>query len=196
MSSNSTPKGRLLIITAPSGAGKTTVVHYLLREFDQQLAFSVSATTRPARSGEVDGVDYYFMTPKEFEAAIEQDQFAEWEEVYAGRKYGTLKSEIERLWSMEKTIVFDLEVVGATRLKKMYPEESLAVFIQPPSPDILFERLRNRATEDEDSLKARIERASLELSYADTFDLVLVNDKLENTLNDARQIVLDFLSLS
>lgn len=196
MSSNSISKGRLLIITAPSGAGKTTVVHHLLREFDQQLAFSVSATTRPPRPGEIDGVDYYFITPEEFDAAIAQDQFAEWEEVYAGRKYGTLKSEIERLWSMGQTIVFDLEVVGATKLKKMYPEESLAVFVQPPSSDILFERLRNRATEDAESLNARIERASLELSYANSFDLILVNDELENTLQDARQIVLDFLSLN
>ncbi|MEL6392452.1 MAG: guanylate kinase [Bacteroidota bacterium] len=192
MSSNANPKGSLLIITAPSGAGKTTVVHHLLKQFDE-LAFSVSATTRPARPGEVDGKDYYFMSTDEFDQALEADKFAEWQEVYPGRRYGTLKSEIERLWSLGKTIVFDLEVIGATNLKNLYPEESLAIFIQAPSPEILFERLRNRATEDEESLRVRIERATLELSYADKFDIVLVNDQLEQTLRKAERIVSEFL---
>ncbi|MEM6877157.1 MAG: guanylate kinase [Bacteroidota bacterium] len=192
MSSNANPKGSLLIITAPSGAGKTTVVHHLLKQFDE-LAFSVSATTRPARPGEVDGKDYYFMSTDEFDQALEADKFAEWQEVYPGRRYGTLKSEIERLWSLGKTIVFDLEVIGATNLKNLYPEESLAIFIQAPSPEILFERLRNRATEDEESLRVRIERATLELSYADKFDIVLVNDRLEQTLRKAERIVSEFL---
>ncbi|MEM6395228.1 MAG: guanylate kinase [Bacteroidota bacterium] len=192
MSSDTPATGRLLIFTAPSGAGKTTIVHHLLDRFPQ-LAFSVSATTRPPRPGEVNGEDYYFLSQQEFDQAIANDHFAEWEEVYPGRRYGTLKSEIERLWQLDKIIIFDIEVKGATNLKKAFPENSLAVFVQPPSPDILFERLRKRATEDKESLRVRIARAALELTYAESFDHIMVNDDLETTLQDAEEIVAGIL---
>ncbi|MEM7573983.1 MAG: guanylate kinase [Bacteroidota bacterium] len=189
MSSKPSPKaGKLLIVTAPSGAGKTTIVQHLLEQFDE-LAFSVSATTRPPRPGEEHGVDYYFLSPEAFKAAIAADEFVEWEEVYPGRCYGTLKAEIDRLWAAGKTVVFDVEVVGATNLKKFYPKNSLSVFVQPPSPEILFERLRNRNTENEESLRVRIARATEELAYAENFDTVLVNDDLALALAEARGMV-------
>lgn len=189
MSSKPSQKaGKLLIVTAPSGAGKTTIVQHLLEQFDE-LAFSVSATTRPPRPGEEHGVDYYFLSQEAFKAAVAADEFVEWEEVYPGRCYGTLKAEINRLWAANKTVVFDVEVVGATNLKKFYPEDSLSVFVQPPSPEILFERLRNRNTENEESLRVRIARATEELAYAENFDTVLVNDDLALALAEARGMV-------
>lgn len=187
-----TPIGKILIFTAPSGAGKTTVVRHLLRHFPQ-LGFSVSATTRPPRPGETDGIDYHFLEPEDFAIRIANGEFVEYEEVYPGRFYGTLYSEVERIWALGKTIVFDIEVKGATNLKKFYPENSLAVFVAPPSKEILFERLRNRSTEDEASLKARFDRSAEELSYADDFDRILVNDVLKATLDEAEVLTANFL---
>lgn len=195
MSSDPTSKktGKILIFTAPSGAGKTTVVRHLM-DFFPQLGFSVSATTRSPRPGEINGKDYHFLSQEDFAQKIEAGAFVEWEEVYPGKFYGTLHSEIERLWAEDKTIVFDIEVKGATNLKKFYPENSLAVFVSPPSKEVLFERLRNRSTEDDASLQARFNRSAEELKYANSFDHILVNDILADTLNEAKVITALFLS--
>lgn len=185
---------KLLIFTAPSGAGKTTIVKHLLKKY-KELAFSVSATSRSARPGEVHGKDYYFLSPEEFRSKTEAGDFLEWEEVYDDQFYGTLHSEIERLWAMNKCVVFDIEVKGATNIKKMYPEESCAVFVKPPSPEILFARLRGRKTETEDSLKKRIARAAEELTYENSFDTVLLNDDLDVAFLEAEDIVKRHLGL-
>jgi guanylate kinase len=182
-----TPTGKLLIFTAPSGAGKTTIVRHLLKHYSQ-LAFSISATNRPMRTGEEDGKAYYFLSDEEFRARIAAGDFVEYEEVYPGRFYGTLRSELHRLWSQDMVIVFDIEVKGATNLKKFYPEQSTAVFVNPPSPEILYQRLRDRNTESEADLKVRIARAGEELAYVNTFDLVLTNDDLKTALAEAEKI--------
>ena len=182
-----TPTGNLLIFTAPSGAGKTTIVRHLLKHYDQ-LAFSVSATNRPMRAGEEDGKAYYFLSDEEFRARIDAGDFVEYEEVYPGRFYGTLHSELHRLWSEDKVIVFDIEVKGATNLKMFYPDQSTVVFVNPPSPEILYQRLRDRNTESEADLKVRIARAAEELAYVETFDRVLTNDDLKTALAEAEEI--------
>lgn len=186
--------GKLIIFTAPSGAGKTTIVRHLLRKYPQ-LAFSVSATTRDRRPGEIDGRDYYFLTPDSFQKRVEEGAFAEWEEVYPGRFYGTLHSELDRLWGEGKTIVFDIEVKGATNLKEAYPDRSLAIFVKPPSPDVLFARLRSRNTETEESLRDRIARAAEELEFENNFDRIIVNDALADTLQAAEAVVEEFAGL-
>lgn len=187
-----TPNGKLLIFTAPSGAGKTTIVRHLLKNFDE-LAFSVSATNRPIRPGEIDGESYHFLTTAEFESKITTGEFVEYEEVYPGRMYGTLRSEIERLWALGKIVVFDIEVKGATNLKRLYPDNSVAVFVNPPSPEILFRRLRDRNTESEADLEVRIARAAMELGFVDSFDRVLLNDDLDTALREAEVMVREVL---
>ena len=186
------PRGKLLIFTAPSGAGKTTIVHHLLDRFPQ-LAFSVSATTRPPRPSEVDGRDYHFLTPEEFSRRVAAGEFIEYEEVYPGRFYGTLHSEVHRIWKDGKCVVFDIEVKGATTIKRHYPQDSLAVFVAPPDEETLFQRLRDRSTEDADSLRVRIARAGEELTYREQFDRVLVNDDLPRALREAEGLAGDFL---
>ena len=185
----------MLIFTAPSGAGKTTIVRHLLKTFPE-LAFSISATTRKMRPHEQDGRDYYFITPEAFQEKIDAEAFVEWEEVYKDLYYGTLHSEIDRLWQAGKHIIFDIEVKGATNIKKAYPDESLVVFVKPPSEEILFNRLRQRQTEDPDSLAKRIARAAEELTYERTFDYVLLNDDLNTALAEAEQVTRDFLGLT
>lgn len=185
---------KLIIITAPSGAGKTTIVQHLLASFDE-LAFSVSATTRARRPHEKEGEDYYFLSPTTFRDCIQNEKFIEWEEVYENQYYGTLRSEVDRLWSEGKHIIFDIEVKGALNIKKHYPEDSLSIFVQPPSPEILFERLRNRNTESEESLRKRIDRAAFELSCANMFDTILVNDVLSDALAEAEALVTDFIGI-
>lgn len=184
----------MLIFTAPSGAGKTTIVRHLLDKFPQ-LAFSVSATTRSKRDHEVHGHDYYFLTAENFRKKIEHKAFAEWEEVYDNCFYGTLNSEIERLWAAGLHIVFDIDVKGAVNLKESYPEEAFAIFVKPPSPEVLFARLRNRKTETEESLRKRIARATEELTYEDRFDYVLLNDELETAFSQAEHIVKKVLDI-
>lgn len=184
---------KMLLFAAPSGSGKTTIVHHLLDTFDT-LAFSVSATTRPRRNGEVDGQDYYFITTEDFRERIRQNAFVEWEEVYEGQYYGTLKSEIERLWQDGRNIIFDIDVEGAVNIKRQYPKEALSIFIKPPSVEVLADRLRSRQTESEESLQKRIEKAVKELDYENKFDLILVNDVLEDALTQAEQIVRDFIN--
>jgi guanylate kinase len=183
---------KLIIVTAPSGAGKTTIVHHLLRTFPE-LAFSVSATNRACRAHEIDGADYYFLSTDDFKRKVTEGAFLEYEEVYDNQYYGTLKSEVERLWSLGKCIIFDVDVKGAKNIKNAYPEESLAIFIKPPSKEILFDRLKKRKTETDESLKKRIARATEELTYEDRFDLVVVNDVLERAFNEAETAVRDFI---
>lgn len=184
-------EGKMLIFTAPSGAGKTTIVRHLLKQYDF-LDFSVSATTRDRRAHEEDGKDYYFLSKEEFNKRVEADEFVEWEEVYEDR-YGTLKSEVERVWASGRHVVFDIEVKGATNIKHLYGDRCKAIFIKPPSLEILIERLKNRNTESASSLKKRIARVKREMTYQDTFDEVLVNDLLDVTLKEAEFFVETFI---
>lgn len=184
---------KLLIFTAPSGAGKTTIVRHLLDKYDQ-LAFSVSATTREMRSYEKEGVDYYFLSEDDFKQKIEAKEFAEWEEVYTGQYYGTLKSEIDRLIAAGKYIIFDIDVQGALRLKKNYGDRCLTVFVQPPGLEALIIRLKKRNTETLATLKKRVDKASKELAFAKQFDIILINDDLESALKNAEDIANSFLN--
>lgn len=182
----------IVIFTAPSGAGKTTIVRHLLDRFDK-LAFSVSATTRPRRPHEQHGRDYYFLSPEAFMERVARGDFIEWEEVYPGQYYGTLREELERLWDQGKDVLFDIDVKGAWKLKQAFPKQSLAVFVMPPSKEVLFQRLRSRHTESEESLRKRMARAAAELEWAPRFDHILINDRLEDALLQAEQIVSEFL---
>lgn len=183
---------KLIIFSAPSGSGKTTVVKHLLEKFPE-LAFSVSVTTRNKRPAEVDGKDYYFYTEKEFLQAIKNEDFLEYEEVYKGLFYGTLKSEVERLWAIGKTVIFDVDVIGGLNIKKFYEDKALAVFLRPPSVEILMERLKKRETEVEHQLNERVEKAKSELKYEQQFDEVIVNDVLSDTFAVTEKLVARFL---
>lgn len=179
---------KLIIVTAPSGAGKTTIVKHLIKTFDQ-LAFSVSATTRSRRANEVEGKDYYFMSVDKFRSLINELAFLEWEEVYDDQFYGTLKSEVERIWKSGNHVIFDIDVQGAMKLKKVYPEKTLTIFVKPPKPEVLETRLRARQSESEESLKKRIAKANFELTFEENFDVVLINDDLGTALKEAEWIV-------
>ncbi len=185
--------GKAIIFSAPSGSGKTTIVKHLLRTFDN-LAFSISATTRPRRKErEIDGSDYYFLTVDEFRAKIAKGDFVEWEEVYDGIYYGTLKSEIDRLWSMGKHVLFDVDVKGGLKLKEYFKEKALAVFVKVKEMKVLEERLRHRNTEPEEQIRKRLEKAAYEMGFAKDFDKILVSDVLEETLKQAEEMVREFL---
>ncbi|MGM5630400.1 guanylate kinase [Apibacter raozihei] len=186
-------EGKLIILSAPSGAGKTTIVQYLLSVIPE-LSFSISCTTRPKRENETDGKDYYFLTETEFREKIEGKEFIEFEEVYKNRFYGTLHTEIDRLWNQGKHVIFDIDVQGGLNLKKQFGDRALALFIAPPSLKELEERLRSRNTENEETLKMRIEKADQELSFANNFDHVIVNDNLEKAKNKAHKLITSFLS--
>lgn len=186
-------KGKLIIVSAPSGAGKTTLVKHLLNSFSQ-LEFSVSCATRKPRPNETNGKDYYFISVEDFRAKIDNDEFAEWEEVYEGSYYGTLKSEIERIREKGNSVIFDIDVMGGINLKNTYPDESLSVFIMPPSVDELEKRLRNRDTESEDKLQQRVNKAKKEIEMANHFDRIIVNDKLADSEIAIRKTITDFLS--
>lgn len=186
-------QGKLIIFSAPSGAGKTTIVHHLLRKFPDRIQFSISATTRQLRGAEVHGKDYYFISKEEFLHRIAQKDFVEFEEVYSGTFYGTLRSEIERIWQTGKHVIFDIDVEGGLHLKRKYGDDALAIFVQPPSLDVLIERLRGRGTDSELKLKERIAKASKELSYADKFDVILKNYELDEACANAEKLVLDFI---
>lgn len=187
--------GKLIVLTAPSGGGKTTVKHHLLKTYDQ-LGFSISVTTRAKRKNEVDGVDYYFKSIKEFEKLREADAFVEWEEVYEGLHYGTLKSEVDRLWKSRQHIVFDVDVNGAKDIKKLYGDRCLSIFIRPPSIQVVIDRLKARATETEVSLAKRIRRMETEMSLENEFDTILVNDLLSVALKEAEHLVESFLDIT
>lgn len=183
-------KKQLLILSSPSGGGKSTVARHLLKVFPQ-FKLSVSATTRKKRPGEVHGKDYYFLSKEEFQNAIENDELIEYEEIF-GNFYGTLKSEVEEKIKNGQQLLFDIDVKGALSLKKLFPEEALLVFLVPPSEEVLLERLRNRKTETDEQIRTRFERAQMEIDYSKKFDIVLVNDKLEDTLKQAEEIVKEF----
>jgi guanylate kinase len=185
--------GKVLIFSAPSGSGKSTIVQHLVK-LDLDLAFSISATSRKPRGGEVDGQEYHFISPEVFREKIESDDFLEWEEVYPGQFYGTLRSEVQRIWNLGLSAVFDIDVEGGMNLKKEFGEKALSVFIKPPSLHELERRLRSRATDDEAALKKRLGKAEIEMKYAPRFDYILVNDSLENALTEAENLVRDFLS--
>jgi guanylate kinase len=186
--------GKLVIFSAPSGSGKTTVVRHLLNT-NPDLQFSVSATTRKKRPKEIDGKDYYFLSQQEFESKLANGEFLEYEQVYDGLYYGTLKSEVERIWEQNKSVIFDVDVVGGLNIKKIYGKQALAVFLRPPSVEDLMERLKKRETEVEHELKQRINKATEELKYEKEFDIVLINNILAHTLKETESIVKYFLTV-
>lgn len=184
---------KVLIFSAPSGTGKTTIVRHLLDKYPF-LGFSVSATSRLPRGEEVDGHDYFFLDKTDFIKKVEAGDFVEYEEVYAGSFYGTLKSEVNRIWSAGKIVVFDIDVKGGVNLKKLYGHSALAVFVQPPSATVLRERLLARGTDSPDTIEKRVAKASEELTYSKYFDKVLVNENLDNCLKEAEKLVENFYS--
>jgi guanylate kinase len=185
-------QGKLIIFSAPSGAGKTTIVHHLLTKFPE-LSFSISATTRELRGAETHENDYYFISKEEFLHKVARQEFVEFEEVYNGTFYGTLRSEIERIWNEGKHVIFDIDVEGGIRLKRKYEEDALAIFVQPPSLDVLKERLSGRGTDSPEKLQERFIKAEKELLYADKFDVILKNYDLATACAEAEQLVGDFL---
>ncbi len=190
---NNIPTGKLIVFSAPSGSGKTTIVRELLKDTDFKLEFSVSATSRKKRPKEQDGKDYYFLSLESFKEKIKEDAFAEWEEVYVNQFYGTLKSEISRIRDKGNNVVFDIDVAGGISLKKIYTDNCLTVFIQPPSVAELEKRLRHRGTETDESLKKRLAKAEEEMSFAKYFDVIITNDVLQTAVEDARKILKKFL---
>ena len=184
---------KLIVISAPSGAGKTTIVRRIL-ELVPALEFSVSACSRPKRNGEINGKDYYFLGTEEFREKIRKKEFLEWEQVYEGQYYGTLVVEVERIWKKGRHVIFDVDVKGGLSIKKRFPERTLAVFIRPPSFEILEERLRKRSTESPENLKKRLEKAKYELGFAGQFDRVVINDDLDDAIEEVHSIILEFLA--
>lgn len=186
-------KGKCVIFSAPSGAGKTTIVHHLLAQ-NIGLEFSVSACSRDPRPNEIDGKDYYFLGVEKFKYKIKEDAFVEWEEVYKDNFYGTLKSEVERIWRNGHSVIFDVDVIGGLNLKKIFGENALAVFVEPPSVEELENRLRGRSTETEDKITQRLAKAREEISFSDKFDSILINDTLDTACAEAEVLVKKFLN--
>ena len=186
--------GKLIIFSAPSGAGKTTIVRRLLEKHSDKIAFSISASTRQPRGAEVNGVDYYFISKEDFLHKVAKHEFIEFEEVYSGTFYGTLRSEVERIWNEGKHVIFDIDVVGGLRLKSNFPEQALAIFVNPPSLEVLKERLTGRGTDSQEKLNERFAKAEHELSFADKFDVILQNNDLETACAEAEKLVIDFIN--
>ena len=185
--------GKLIVISAPSGAGKTSIVHHLLKNI-LELSFSVSACSREKRDNETHGKDYYFLGVEGFQNKIKEDAFLEWEEVYENQYYGTLKSEIERIWSEGKTVIFDVDVIGGLNIKKQYPEECLSLFIMPPSVDVLRERLSGRGSESEEKLEMRLAKAEQEISKNQEFDKVILNDDFGIACEETMEVITNFIN--
>jgi guanylate kinase len=186
--------GKLLVFSAPSGSGKTTIVKHLLQQPDLNLEFSISAATREPRGQEVDGKDYYFMSIEQFKKHIKAEDFIEWEEVYRDNFYGTLKTEVERIWAKGKNVIFDIDVAGGLRIKSKFPQETLAVFVKPPSVDELKRRLKERSTESDDKINMRIAKAHVELATAPQFDTIIKNYDLDVAKAEAYELVKNFVS--
>ena len=193
MSSKKSP-GKLIVFSAPSGSGKTTIVRHLLAQEEVNLEFSVSATSREKRGAEVDAKDYYFLSIDDFKQHIKADEFLEWEEVYRDNFYGTLKTEVERIWALGKHVIFDIDVSGGLRIKRKFPEETLAIFVKPPSIDALKIRLKKRQTETQDKINMRVAKASAELATAPLFDCIIENDILETAQKEAYDTVTKFIN--
>ena len=188
-------QGKLIVFSAPSGSGKTTIVRHLLKQKELNLEFSISATSREKRGKEAHGKDYYFLSFEDFKKKIKNDDFLEWEEVYRDNFYGTLKSEVERIWALGKHVIFDIDVSGGLRIKRKYPEQTLAIFVKPPSIDELKIRLKRRKTESADKINMRVAKASAELATAPLFDAIVVNDDLEKALSESYKLVSNFLGI-
>jgi guanylate kinase len=187
-------RGKLIVFSAPSGSGKTTIVRALLKRPELNLAFSVSATSRPPRGQEVDGMDYYFLSQKEFEQYIRDGAFLEWEEVYPGQHYGTLLEEVNRLLEEGKNVVFDIDVIGGLNIKKQFNDEALALFVQPPSIEVLAQRLEQRGTDSSEKIHMRLEKARLELSQAPNFDHAVINESLDQAIEQAHELILNHIA--
>ena len=187
-------RGKLIVFSAPSGSGKTTIVRALLKRPELNLAFSISATSRPPRGQEVDGKDYYFLSQKEFEQNIRDGAFLEWEEVYPGQHYGTLLEEVNRLLEEGKNVVFDIDVIGGLNIKKQFNDEALALFVQPPSVEVLAQRLEQRGTDSSEKIHMRLEKARLELSQAPNFDHAVINESLDQAIEQAHELILNHIA--
>ena len=187
--------GKLLVFSAPSGSGKTTIVKYLLAQKELHLDFSISATSREKRGDEVDGKDYYYLSPEEFQQKIDENAFVEYEEVYKDNYYGTLKSELDRIWNEGKHVIFDIDVIGGLEIKRQFPDKTLAIFVSPPSVEELERRLRFRQTETEEKIQMRLAKAEREIAESDKFDVILKNYDLENAKTDAYKLVSDYLKM-
>ena len=184
---------KAILFSAPSGSGKTTIIREILKRFDC-FEFSISATSRQPREGERDGIDYYFLTHEAFLQRVSDNQFLEWEEVYAGTCYGTLKSEIDRIWDNGHVIIFDVDVNGGMNIKKYFGNDALALFIMPPSVEVLEQRLRSRGTESEEAITKRLARSAAELKMSDQFDITIINDELEKAVDQTQEIINKYLS--
>lgn len=186
-------KGKLIIISAPSGCGKSTIISKIITDTELNLSFSISATTRPPRQGETNGVNYYFLSEDEFRQAIANDELVEYEEVYPGRFYGTLKKEVERIRDAGKNVILDIDVKGGINVKRIYGNDALSLFIMPPSVDVLRQRLESRGTETPEAIAERVGKAEYEISFAKEFDRIIINDQLDTAVNDTQQIIRDFV---
>lgn len=187
-------QGKLIVFSAPSGSGKTTIVQYLVKQTELNLGFSISATSRPKRGKEIDAKDYYFISTEAFKNHIKSNDFVEFEEVYTDNFYGTLKSDVERIWALGKHVIFDIDVEGGLNIKKQFPDKTLAIFVQPPSIEVMEQRLRGRNTDTEEKIKERVLKAQKEMKYAKKFDEILLNDNLELAKNQAYQLVKNFIA--
>ena len=186
-------QGKLIIISAPSGSGKSTIIGRVMQDESLRLAFSVSATTRPRRGQEVHGVDYYYLTLEEFKEKIANDELVEYQEVYEGRYYGTLKSEVERITNMGKNVVLDLDVLGGVNVKQMYGDRAISIFIQPPSVEVLRQRLINRGTDSMEDIQNRVDKAEFEISIGPQFDHTVINDDLDTAVAQVHDLIADFI---